>query len=31
MADLCIAFDKMRRYSLITNPRKCAFGVSAKN
>jgi hypothetical protein len=29
IADLCKAFDKMRRYGLKMNPRKCAFGVSA--
>jgi hypothetical protein len=29
IADLCKAFDKMRRYGLKVNPRKCAFGVSA--
>jgi hypothetical protein len=29
IADLRKAFDKMRRYSLKMNPRKCAFGVSA--
>jgi hypothetical protein len=28
-ADLRKAFDKMRRYGLKMNPRKCAFGVSA--
>jgi hypothetical protein len=28
IADLCKAFDKMRRYGLKMNPRKCAFGVS---
>jgi hypothetical protein len=25
IADLCIAFDKMCRYGLKMNPRKCAF------
>jgi hypothetical protein len=29
IADLHKAFDKMRRYGLKMNPRKCAFGVSA--
>jgi hypothetical protein len=29
IADLRKAFDKMCRYGLKTNPRKCAFGVSA--
>jgi hypothetical protein len=29
IADLRKAFDKMRRYGLKMNPRKCAFGVSA--
>jgi hypothetical protein len=29
LADLCKAFDKMCRYGLKMNPRKCAFGVSA--
>jgi hypothetical protein len=29
IANLRKAFDKMRRYGLKTNPRKCAFGVSA--
>jgi hypothetical protein len=28
LADLRKAFDKMRRYGLKMNPRKCAFGVS---
>jgi hypothetical protein len=28
IADLRKAFDKMRRYGLKMNPRKCAFGVS---
>jgi hypothetical protein len=28
IADLRKAFDKMRRYGLKKNPRKCAFGVS---
>jgi hypothetical protein len=28
IADLCKAFDKMRRYGLKMNPRKCAFGES---
>jgi hypothetical protein len=28
VADLRKAFDKMRRYGLKMNPRKCAFGVS---
>jgi hypothetical protein len=29
LADLRIAFEKMRRYGLKMNPLKCAFGVSA--
>jgi hypothetical protein len=29
IADLRKAFDKMHRYGLKMNPRKCAFGVSA--
>jgi hypothetical protein len=29
IADLRKAFDKIRRYDLKMNPRKCAFGVSA--
>jgi hypothetical protein len=29
IVDLRKAFDKMRRYGLKMNPRKCAFGVSA--
>jgi hypothetical protein len=29
IADLRKAFDKMRRYGLKMNPRKCAFGVLA--
>jgi hypothetical protein len=29
ITDLCKAFDKMRRYGLKMNPRKCALGVSA--
>jgi hypothetical protein len=29
IADLRKAFDKIRRYGLKMNPRKCAFGVSA--
>jgi hypothetical protein len=29
IAGLCKAFDKMCRYGLKMNPRKCAFGVSA--
>jgi hypothetical protein len=29
LADLRKAFDKMRRYGLKMNPRKCAFRVSA--
>jgi hypothetical protein len=29
ITDLRKAFDKMRRYGLKMNPRKCAFGVSA--
>jgi hypothetical protein len=28
LADLHKAFDKMHRYGLKMNPRKCAFGVS---
>ena len=29
LADLRKAFEKMRKYGLKMNPRKCAFGVSA--
>jgi hypothetical protein len=29
LADLHLAFEKMRRYGLKINPLKCAFGVSA--
>jgi hypothetical protein len=29
IADLRKAFDKMHRYGLKMNPRKCVFGVSA--
>ena len=29
LADLRLAFDKMRWYGLKMNPLKCAFGVSA--
>jgi hypothetical protein len=29
LADLRLAFEKMRRYGLKMNPLKCAFGVSA--
>jgi hypothetical protein len=28
MADLRLAFERMRRYSLKMNPLKCAFGAS---
>ena len=28
LADLCLAFERMRRYGLKMNPLKCAFGVS---
>jgi hypothetical protein len=28
IADLCKVFDKMCRYGLKMNPRKCVFGVS---
>ena len=28
LADLCLAFERMRRYGLKMNPVKCAFGVS---
>jgi hypothetical protein len=31
LADLRLAFEKMRRYKLKMNPLKCAFGVSAGN
>ena len=31
LADLCLAFERMRRYGLKMNPLKCAFGVSAGN
>jgi hypothetical protein len=30
LADLRLAFEKMRRYKLKMNPLKCAFGVSAR-
>jgi hypothetical protein len=30
LADLCLAFERMRRYGLKMNPLKCAFGVSAR-
>jgi hypothetical protein len=29
LADLRLAFEKMRRYKLKMNPLKCAFGASA--
>ena len=29
LADLCLAFERMRRCGLKRNPLKCAFGVSA--
>jgi hypothetical protein len=29
LADLCLAFERMRRYGLKMNPLKCAFVVSA--
>ena len=29
LANLRLAFEKMRRYGLKMNPLKCAFGVSA--
>ena len=29
LADLRIALERMRRYGLMMNPLKCAFGVSA--
>jgi hypothetical protein len=29
LADLRLAFEKMRQYKLMMNPLKCAFGVSA--
>ena len=29
LADLHLAFERMRRYGLKMNPLKCAFGVSA--
>ena len=29
LADLRLAFERMRRYGLKMNPLKCAFGVSA--
>jgi hypothetical protein len=31
LADLRLAFEKIRRYKLKMNPLKCAFGVSAGN
>jgi hypothetical protein len=27
--DMCVAFERMKRYGLRMNPLKCAFGVSA--
>jgi hypothetical protein len=30
LVDLCLAFERMRRYGLKMNPLKCAFGVSAR-
>jgi hypothetical protein len=30
IVDLRKGFDKMRQYGLKMNPRKCAFGVSAR-
>jgi hypothetical protein len=29
LANLCLAFDRMRKYNLKMNPLKCAFGVLA--
>src|SRR4051812_19274721 len=29
LADLCLAFERMKKYGLKMNPLKCAFGVSA--
>ena len=29
LADLRLAFERMRKYGLKMNPLKCAFGVSA--
>jgi hypothetical protein len=29
LADLQLAFERMRKYGLKMNPLKCAFGVSA--
>jgi hypothetical protein len=31
LADLCMTFEKMCYYGLKINPRKCAFGVLARN
>jgi hypothetical protein len=28
LADLCIAFERIKKYGLKMNPLKCAFGVS---
>jgi hypothetical protein len=30
LADLYLAFEKMRQYGLKINPLKCAFGVSTR-
>ena len=30
LADLCLAFDRMRKYNLKMNPLKCAFAISAE-
>jgi hypothetical protein len=30
LADLCLAFERMRKYGLKMNPWKCFFGVSAR-
>jgi hypothetical protein len=29
LGDLCLSFERMRKYSLKINPLKCAFGVSS--
>jgi hypothetical protein len=30
LADLCLAFERMRRYGFKMNPLKCTFGVLAR-
>jgi hypothetical protein len=29
LVDLCLTFERMRKYGLKMNPLKCAFGVTA--